>query len=61
MTLPYTQTQWNLAPLFPAVESPEVLQAVDELKAQVNAFEANRSRLSQEISASEFFEIVHTQ
>jgi oligoendopeptidase F len=61
MTLPYTQTQWNLAPLFPAVESPEVHQAVDELKAQVNAFEANRSRLSQEISASDFFEIVHTQ
>jgi oligoendopeptidase F len=60
MPLPYTQTQWSLAPLFPSVESHEVRQAVDELKAQVSAFESNRSRLKPEISTEDFFDIVRS-
>lgn len=60
MALPYTQTQWSLAPLFPSVESQEVRQAVDELKAKVSAFESNRSRLKPEISTDDFFDIVRS-
>ncbi len=60
MTLPYTQTQWSLSPLFSSVDSPEVRQAIDELKAQVSAFEANRARLKPDISPEEFFEIVRS-
>ncbi len=58
MTLPYTQTRWSLADLFPSSDAPEMKAALDELNNQVSAFEARRAQLTPDISAAEFMEMV---
>ena len=59
MTPPYTQTRWSLDDLFTAQDSPEMKAAFDELDAKVSAFEANREKLSSQMSSAELMEIVH--
>lgn len=58
MTLPYTQTRWSLADLFPSSDAPEMKAAFEELNKRVSAFEARRSQLRPDISSDEFMEIV---
>ena len=50
MSLPYTQTRWSLADLFPGFNSPELEQAFTDLEAKVADFEALRPQLSPDIS-----------
>jgi len=59
MTLPYTLSRWSLADLFPSTDSAEMQSAFDDMDSLVSAFEANRPRLSSEISTAEFLEMVH--
>jgi oligoendopeptidase F len=58
MTLPYTQTRWSLADLFPASDASEMTAAFNRLDSLVNAFEERRAQLKPEISVGEFMEIV---
>jgi oligoendopeptidase F len=58
MTLPYTQTRWSLADLFPAYDSPELEQAFTDLEAKVADFEARRQQLLPQISTAELMDFV---
>jgi oligoendopeptidase F len=58
MTLPYTLSRWSLADLFPSADSAEMQSAFDDMDSLVSAFEANRPRLSPEISTAELLEMV---
>lgn len=58
MTLPYTQTRWDLSDLFPSASSPELQAAFDELESRVAQFEGWRSRLSPGITQGEFLEMI---
>ncbi len=60
MTTPtYTLSRWSLADLFPAISGPEIEAAFAELETLVSAFEGLRPRLSPDLSAGEFLDIVH--
>jgi oligoendopeptidase F len=54
----YEQTAWSLNDLFPASDSPEAEQAIQELKRQVKEFEEYRDQLSEGISVEAFHEIL---
>ena len=58
MTLPYTQTRWSLADLYPAYGSPELEQAFTDLEARVTEFESVRPQLTPQVSASDFMDFV---
>ncbi|MGW8250789.1 MAG: M3 family oligoendopeptidase, partial [Anaerolineales bacterium] len=58
MTQTYTQTRWSLDDLFTAQDSPQMKAAFDELDAKVSAFEANREKLSTQMSTEELMEVV---
>ena len=58
MSVPYTQTRWSLADLFPAHDSPQMKEAFAELEAKVAAFESRREQLSAEIPPQDFLRIV---
>ena len=58
MTLPYTQTRWSLADLFPALDSPELEQAFTDLEAQIADFESVRPRLSPQIDQADFLNFI---
>ena len=58
MSLPYTQTRWSLADLFPGFNSPELEQAFTDLEAKVADFEALRPQLSPDISTAELMNFV---
>lgn len=58
MTLPYTQTRWSLADLFPSSDAPEMKAAFDELNAMVSDFETRRAQLTPDISTDAFTQIV---
>ena len=58
MTLPYTQSRWSLADLFPAQNSPEVQKAFQDLESQAAAFEAHRSQLVDTIDPEDFLDII---
>ncbi|MEN6524623.1 MAG: M3 family oligoendopeptidase [Anaerolineaceae bacterium] len=55
----YTQSKWELTDLFPAIDSPELEQAIKSLKEKVDAFENYRASLVSDISSEKFMEIVH--
>ncbi len=56
--MPYTQTKWSLAPLYPGYDSPELQNAFDMIEEQVTAFEGARSKLTPEISTEQFMGIL---
>jgi oligoendopeptidase F len=58
MDTAYTPTRWTLADLFTSHEGPEIQAAYDDLQAKVTAFETRREQLSEQLSASDFMEIV---
>src|SRR4030042_3416268 len=55
----YIQSNWSLADLFPAHDSPEMKAAFDELEVKVIEFEALRSSLSAEMPPEAFLNVIH--
>ena len=55
----YMQSNWSLADLFPAHDSPEMKAAFDELDVKVIEFEALRSSLSAEMPPEAFLNVIH--
>jgi oligoendopeptidase F len=49
---------WSLEDLYPAPESSQVKAALDELEAQVTAFESLRQSLSPDLSPAEFNQLI---
>jgi oligoendopeptidase F len=58
MTLPYTQSRWSLADLFPSYNSPELEQTFGEVERRVAEFESLRPKLSPQISPADFLDLV---
>ncbi len=56
--MPYTQTKWSLAPLYPGYESAELQNAFDMIEEQVTSFEGVRGKLTPDISAEQFTQII---
>jgi oligoendopeptidase F len=56
-TVPFTQTHWSLADLFPAHDAPEMQAAFGELEAKVADFEAHRPQLVPDLPAETFMDI----
>ncbi len=56
--MPYTQTKWSLAPLYPGYGSPELQNAFDLIEEQVTAFEGARGKLTPDISSEQFMQIL---
>ncbi len=54
----FKQSKWSLADLFPAAASPELEGAFKTLDEKVSAFEAQRPKLTAEIDAEDFMDIV---
>jgi len=54
----YAQTQWELKDLFPAVDSPQLEQAFQNMEQLTAAFEQSRSSLRSGMPADEFFKLV---
>jgi oligoendopeptidase F len=58
MTTTYQQETWSLAELFPSLDSPKIDQALDDFEKQIQAFEAYRSELSEDIELETFLKII---
>ncbi len=54
----YALTRWNLSELFPSFESPELQAAFDNVEEQVTSFEGVRNKLSPDMDAGTFLEVV---
>ena len=54
----YALTKWNLGELFPSFESPELQGAFDNVEEQVASFEGVRNKLSPDMEAETFIEVV---
>ena len=59
--MPYTQTKWSLAPLYPGYESAELQNAFDMIEEQVTSFEGVRGKLNPDISTEQFMQIVRAK
>jgi oligoendopeptidase F len=58
MASTYTQTKWNLSPLFPSQDSPDMEAAFTELEKMVAEFETHREGLSPEIPPDDFMGMI---
>ena len=56
--MPYTQSKWSLAPLYPGYESAELQNAFDMIEEQVTSFEGVRGKLTPDMSSEKFMQIV---
>lgn len=54
----YALTKWNLGELFPSFESPELQGAFDNVEELVTSFEGVRNKLSPDMDAETFLEVV---
>ena len=54
----YQLSRWSLKDLFPALNSPELESAFDQIEEQVTSFEGVRGKLRADIPADEFLQIV---
>jgi oligoendopeptidase F len=54
----YALTKWSLGELFPSFESPELQGAFDNIEEQVASFEGVRNKLSPDMDAETFLEVV---
>jgi oligoendopeptidase F len=59
--MPYAQTKWSLTPLYPGYDSPELQNAFDMIEEQVTAFEGARGKLTTDISAEQFIQILRAR
>jgi len=55
----YELSRWSLGDLFPAYDSEEMKAAFAEVEAKVDAFEARRPDLSEDISREDFINLVY--
>jgi oligoendopeptidase F len=55
----YQLSGWSLADLFPARDSQETQQALEQMQAAAIRFEEHRAQLSSELPVAAFMEIVH--
>ena len=55
----YELSRWSLGDLFPAYDSEEMKAAFAEVEAKVDAFEARRPDLSEDISRKDFINLVY--
>ena len=58
-SLPYKISRWSLGDLFPNYDSEEMKAAYDEVESKVAEFEAQRSKLSEDISSADFLAFIH--
>jgi len=56
--MPYKQTKWSLAPLYPGYESAELQNAFDMIEEQVSSFEGVRGKLTPDISTEQFLQVI---
>ena len=56
----YTQGRWRLTDLFPEFESPEIEEAVEQVKQQVQAFEVIRSQLTPDLDPAELEKVLQS-
>jgi len=54
----YTQTKWNLTPLYAGYESAELQNAFDMVEEQTASFEGVRGKLTPDISSEQFIKIM---
>ncbi len=54
----YKQEAWLLTDLFPAIDAPEIQEALDNSEEKVQQFESWRDRLSPDLSQAEFLELI---
>jgi oligoendopeptidase F len=54
----YQLSKWDLAPLYPGYDSPELNAAFDNVEEQVASFEGVRGKLNPEIDPHTFLEVV---
>ena len=56
--MPYKISKWSLDPLFPGYESAELQNAFDMIEEQVTSFEGVRGKLTSDISAEQFLQVI---
>ena len=54
----YSVKKWNLGELFPGFDSPELQEAFDNVEEQVASFEGVRGKLSPDMDAETFLDVV---
>jgi len=54
----YTIKKWNLAELFPGIDSPDLQAAFDNVEEQVTSFEGVRGKLKPDMDVENFLEVV---
>ena len=57
-TAKYKQEKWSLEDLYVGVDDPEIQKARDQVEERVKTFEEIRSRLSPDLSETDFLEIL---
>ena len=50
----YSIKKWNLGELFPAMDSPELQAAFDNVEEQVSSFEGVRGKIKPDIEVENF-------
>jgi oligoendopeptidase F len=58
VALTYQQEKWSLGDLFPAMDSPELAQALDEVESLAASFESKRETLGPGLGSADFMAIV---
>ncbi|MGB3699698.1 MAG: M3 family metallopeptidase, partial [Anaerolineales bacterium] len=58
-SLPYKISRWSLGDLFPNYDSEEMKAAYAEVELKVAEFEAQRSKLREDISSADFLAFIH--
>lgn len=56
----YQQEKWSLDDLFPAIDSPELTDALEEAEGLAASFEANREILDAEMAPEEFMRVLQS-
>jgi len=54
----YKLSKWDLSPLYPGYDSPELQSAFDMIEEQVTSFEGVRDKLKPEMPADQFVEVL---
>jgi oligoendopeptidase F len=56
--MPYTLSRWSLKDLYPGFNSPELESAFDQVEEQIASFEGVRGKLTPDMSAEQFLDVV---
>ena len=54
----YKLSKWDLSPLYPSYESPELQSAFDMIEEQVTSFEGVRNKLAPDMPADQFVDVL---